>query len=208
MDNDAGVSVRLTLEPTSKIKAVYDKAFHLSLVVTLAAHQLSTDLHVKNTSTSDAFPPDVLEFQALFHSYILAPSSQVLITPLQKCSYFDKTAATEEEKSTAKVESRAGVDVRQFTDFIYEDPPKKVEVTWPGSGIEVRASSELQNLVVWNPQKEAGSKMGDMEDGGWEKFVCVEPGKVRGFARLEPGKSWTGQQVLTVIHQERRMHQL
>ena len=32
-----------------------------------------------------------------------------------------------------------------------------------------------------------------------ERFVCVEPGYVRGFKRLEPGGTWVGQQVLVVV---------
>ena len=31
-----------------------------------------------------------------------------------------------------------------------------------------------------------------------QKFVCVEPGYVRGFASVEPGKTWVGQQTLVV----------
>lgn len=32
-----------------------------------------------------------------------------------------------------------------------------------------------------------------------EHFVCVEPGYVRGFKKLEPGSRWIGQQVLTLV---------
>ncbi|EGO03242.1 hypothetical protein SERLA73DRAFT_174702, partial [Serpula lacrymans var. lacrymans S7.3] len=177
MDNDAGVSVRLTLEPTASIKAKYDKSFHLAFVVTLAEHQISTDLHVKNTSTSTVYPPDSLEFQTLFHNYIRAPASEVLVFPLQNVSYYDKTESTEEVRTTAKTETRAGVDVRRFTDSVYEDAPQKYEVNWPGGGVAIKATN-LKDVVVWNPGKESGSKIADMEDGGW---VCVEPGYVRGF---------------------------
>lgn len=32
-----------------------------------------------------------------------------------------------------------------------------------------------------------------------ERFVCVEPGYVRGFKKLGPGETWIGQQVLVVV---------
>lgn len=35
-----------------------------------------------------------------------------------------------------------------------------------------------------------------------ERYVCVEPGHVRGYIKLEPGKTWIGQQVLSVIQAE------
>jgi glucose-6-phosphate 1-epimerase len=33
------------------------------------------------------------------------------------------------------------------------------------------------------------------EHGLRERYVCVEPGFVRGFVKLEPGQEWVGQQV-------------
>jgi glucose-6-phosphate 1-epimerase len=145
---------------------VYDRPFHLDYVVTLAGHQLSTDLHVKNTASS---PQDTLEFQALFHTYIRAPSAQALITPLRGLLYYDKTEITEEGKTTAKEEHRDGVDVHKFTDSVYENAPQSYRITWPDGGLKVR-SKELKDIVVWNPQQEAGSKLSDMEDGGWYLF--------------------------------------
>ena len=32
-----------------------------------------------------------------------------------------------------------------------------------------------------------------------KNYICVEPGYVRGFVKLEPQKQWLGQQVLTVV---------
>lgn len=40
---------------------------------------------------------------------------------------------------------------------------------------------------------------------GRERYVCVEPGHVRGYARVEPGRKWNGGQVLSVVHDERRL---
>jgi glucose-6-phosphate 1-epimerase len=191
MDNEAGVSVRLSLKSTPVIKAIFDQPFELGYVVTLAEHQLSTDLHIKNTSS------EPLPFQALFHNYIQAPSDQALITPLTGLKYTDKTVSGEPGQNVLKTEERLAVDVRHHTDSVYEDAPQKYQITWPGDGIEIKTN--LKDVVIWNPQVEAGSKIGDMEAGGWEKYVCVEPGHVRGFRELPAGESWIAQQVLTVI---------
>ncbi|KAJ7103523.1 galactose mutarotase-like domain-containing protein [Mycena belliarum] len=202
-DEKADPSVTLTLEPTPGITALYKRPFHLSFVVTLGEFDLTTELHVKNTSGSIDYPPDYLEFQALFHNYILAPAIDILITPLQNKLYFDKTESTEEGRTTGKIETRAGVDVRKFTDSVYENAGQNYEVTWPGGGVSVKTTN-MKDVVVWNPQAEAGSKMGDMEGGGWDKFVCCEPGCVRGFEKVAPGMTWVGKQVLSVIHVARR----
>ena len=131
--------------------------------MTLAEHQLSTDLHVKNTGLSTT-PP--IEFQALFHNYIRAPANDVRVLPLAGLSYYDKTEATEEARATPKVESRQGVDVTKFTDSVYENAPGRYDIVWPSGNIEIRTQN-LKDVVVWNPQQEAGSKIGDMEPGGW-----------------------------------------
>lgn len=75
--------------------------------------------------------------------------------------------------------------------------------------------------MTWNPQQATGSKIADMEDGGWvsptrgsarkrfdscldtawhsqNHYVCIEPGYVKDFKTLQPGEEWIGQQVLSV----------
>ncbi|KAJ7181669.1 galactose mutarotase-like domain-containing protein [Mycena crocata] len=202
-DEGGFLSTTLTLEPTPAIAALYKPRFHLSFVVILGESFLSTELHVTNLSASTEYPPDYLEFQALFHNYILAPANDVLITPLRDNVYFDKTEVTEQGRATAKTETRAGVDVKKFTDSVYENASQNYEVTWPGGGVAIKTEN-LKDVVVWNPQAEAGSKIGDMEKGGWERFVCCEPGHVRGFEKVAPGMTWVGKQVLSVIHAARR----
>ena len=144
------------------IQEEYGHPFHLDSVVALAEHQLSTDLHLTNDALSTA-PP--MEFQALFHNYIRAPSYSLVVTPLQGVTYYDKTETTEELRSSPKVESRSGVDVRKFTDFVYENPSGTYQVAWSSGTVEIKTTN-FPNVVVWNPQ-EAGAKIGDMEDGGW-----------------------------------------
>lgn len=127
----------------------------------MAEHQISTDLHVKNTADKDS-----LEFQALLHSYLRAPANEVVITPLKGVSYYDKTEKSDELRSRPKLEKREGVDVKGFTDSVYEDAPGTYQVAWSGGLLEVR-THEFPNVVIWNPQKEAGEMIGDMESGGW-----------------------------------------
>uniref|UniRef100_A0A0W0FRW4 Glucose-6-phosphate 1-epimerase n=1 Tax=Moniliophthora roreri TaxID=221103 RepID=A0A0W0FRW4_MONRR len=188
LDSESGVSVRLTLAPTPRIQEVYSRPFQLAFVVTLGEYQLSTDLHVYNPTS------EPLEFQALLHNYIRCPSDAATIAPLRGKRYFDKT---DREHQGLKTEMRTAVDVRKWTDNVYEDTSGSYEVTWPGGNVSIKTVN-LKDLVVWNPQSEAGSKIVDMEDGGWEKYVCVEPGCVRGYVKLDGRRSWVGQQVLSL----------
>ena len=149
------------LDPTPEVKAVFDFPVFLEYVVTLAERQLGTDIHVTNHSSTD-----VLQFQALFHNYIRAPANEVTISPLTGKTYFDKTEATPEARLIPKVEQRKYVDVKKFTDSVYEDGGQTYEVSWPQGGIQIETEG-LKDVVIWNPQKAAGGAIGDMEDGGW-----------------------------------------
>jgi glucose-6-phosphate 1-epimerase len=138
---------------------VYNRPFELKYVVTLAEFQLSTDIHVTNPSSAIG----VLEFQALLHTYHRVPASEVQISPLKGLSYFDKTAQATEAN---KVEDRDQVDVKVFTDSVYENAGGEYTLKWGSQSAKIRAVG-FKDVVVWNPQATAGSKIGDMEDGGW-----------------------------------------
>lgn len=131
----------------------------------MAEHELATDIHVSNPSTSEA-----LDFQALLHTYIRAPANEVSISPLLGKRYIDKTDKSPEARNTLKEEERRDVDVRAFTDSVYEDAPPSVNLSWPGGGVELNLVG-FATLTIWNPQAEVGSKIGDMEENGW----CVSP---------------------------------
>lgn len=192
IDDDSNVSVKFSLRFSPEVKAVFDSPVSLEYVVTLSERELGTNLHVINQSDKDA-----LEFQALFHNYIRAPAHDVKISPLTGKNYFDKTEATAEAKATPKLEQREDVDVKKFTDSVYVDGGRAYNVTWPRGGIQIETES-LKDVVVWNPQETAGKAIGDMEDGGWEKYVCVEPGHVQGYLTLPAGETWVGRQILKI----------
>lgn len=148
-------SIIVGLDPSPAIEEIFPHPIALSYVVTLAAHELSTDLHVQNQSDDET-----LAFQALLHTYYAADAASVKITPLKGLTYFDKVKGGEQK------ESRDAVDVLQFTDSVYHNAPKEYTIQSNGSTILLKARN-LNDLVVWNPGEEAGSKMGDMEAGGW-----------------------------------------
>lgn len=196
------------LEPNVHTIDRYSKLFKLAYVVTLAEHQLSTDLHVENPSKTES-----LEFQALLHNYFRVPADKVTITPLKGLSFHDKTETTEEARAKPKIELRDEVTVTQRTDSVYENGSLKYRLAWPDGCLDIRVNN-FKDVVIWNPQED-GWKIGDMEPDGWcvcfcyssdqkllikfrKRYVCVEPGFVRGFVSLEAGQSWIGQQVLSV----------
>ena len=91
MDRPEGVSVRFKAPAPP---AGFDHKHDLTYVVTLTAHQLSTDLHVTNTGTED------FKFQALLHNYLAVPdASKLMVEGLQKGQMWkDKTEGFKEKE--------------------------------------------------------------------------------------------------------------
>lgn len=83
MDRKEGVSIRLSAPAPPES---FPHNYTLTYVVTLTAHQLSTDVHVTNNGDKDFI------FQALLHSYLAVPDvSKISITGLDSgVAYFDK----------------------------------------------------------------------------------------------------------------------
>lgn len=196
MDSEDGVSVKLTLNsPPTRPPAT------LVYTVTLTAHQLTSTLHVKNTSSSDVLP-----FQALLHTYHLGNPRKVGVKGLKGVRYNDKAAG-----GSTLIESHDVVHADKLTDSVYLSTGNELELT---NGIKIRKHN-FPDTVVWNPSvsasisrftsdktlKESAKSMADMHDGGWNEFVCVEPGHVNDFYKLEPGKEWIGMQVITIPNQ-------
>ncbi|KAG8926788.1 hypothetical protein FRC02_008683 [Tulasnella sp. 418] len=189
MDNEAGVSVKFVLEPTPEITKVWPHAFKLGYVVTLSVHELSTNLHLENTSSEESF-----DFQALLHTYFLCDASNVTVTGVKGLTYLDKTNNYAETKQEGDE-----VSVRTYTDAVYRDAPGLYEVKYgDGGGIKINTHG-FKDVVIWNPQADAGRAIGDMEEGGWDKYVCVEPGWAVDFNELPPGGKWNGLQTLSTL---------
>jgi len=188
MDNEAGVSVLFKLEPTEKIRSVFDYPFSLEYHVTLAVHQLTTRLVVHNKSTDKA-----LTHQALLHNYFACDASAVTVSPLKGLTLVDKT-----KNYAESVEEREEVDVKNYTDAVYKNAGHTFTLKYPGGGLHIHTTG-FNDVVVWNPREEAGRAIGDMEEGGWEKYICVEPGMASYWNDIAPEKAWSGQQVLTTL---------
>lgn len=112
LDDAAGVSARFVLSSSSptlaaEAKAAFPYPFELIYTVTLAEHQLTASLRVRNTGAES------FEFQALLHNYFRGPSKDAGVQPLKGIEFVDKVTG-----GTRGVEEREVVDVREYTDRV------------------------------------------------------------------------------------------
>ncbi|OXC71146.1 glucose-6-phosphate 1-epimerase [Cryptococcus neoformans] len=188
MDRPEGVSVRFLLPSAPP---TFPHEFKLSYVVTLAPHQLSTDLHVANSGK------EKFSFQALLHNYLAVPDSSKI-----KISGIDKGTAYKDKVLGGKMDEWDGstLVIDREIDRVYQKVPSR-EITvddGAGSGYKVRFRG-FEDCTIWNPQEATGSKMADMEDKGWDKYICIEPGYVREFKTLSPSEELILAQTITVL---------
>ncbi|WWC85893.1 uncharacterized protein L201_000760 [Kwoniella dendrophila CBS 6074] len=191
MDRKEGVSVRfIAPSPPTDFKHNYK----LSYVVTLSAHQLSTDVHIVNQETEK---DKEFKFQTLLHTYLATPNSSKL-----KISNIDKGTTYIDKILDAKTVTSQGEDIiidRPIDRVYHKIPSQEIHVDdGEGSGYKVRFRG-FEDATIWNPTEVKGKEIADMEDKGWEKYVCVEPGYVREFKSLQPGEEFIGQQIITVL---------
>lgn len=184
-ETDSSVSLRFELRPSPAVTAKWPQPFHVEYLVTLSEHELGTKISVTNPATSTT----VLKHQALLHNYIAAPASSVLVSPLTGLTFRDKTKGGAES-----TETREKVDVRNVTDSAYLNAPGTYDVEWEGGGLKIKTTG-FPDVVVWNPNEEVGKAIGDLEDKGWEKYVCVEPGFIGTFNEVAPGETWRATQL-------------
>ncbi|PWN53674.1 galactose mutarotase-like protein [Violaceomyces palustris] len=215
VDEEGQVSVTLELSTTTRpnLKAVWDYDLHLEYTVTLTPSTLKCRLTVAHLATS---PNSPMPFQALLHNYLAVPdSTKAGISDLSGSFYLDKNAGGEEGeelsqeiklqgepcdrvyvgkvKDSADGLSDGGRDITlKYNASLLDDPLRRM-----GKGVELSRSKELRDTVIWNPGQEAGDAIADLHEGGWKEYVCVEPGSVAGFEKLESGQTWQAEQTLT-----------
>ncbi|WWD22464.1 hypothetical protein CI109_106957 [Kwoniella shandongensis] len=187
MDRPEGVSIRLAAPPPP---SSFQHKYTLAYVITLTEHQLSTDIHITNTGSEDFI------FQTLLHNYLAVPdSTKIKIKGIAEgTTYKDKVLGGKLDKWDGST-----LTIDREVDRVYQKvPSQEIEVDdGAGSGFKVRFRG-FEDCTIWNPTETTGSKIADMEDKGWEKYVCIEPGYVREFKTLPAGEEFIGAQVITV----------
>ncbi|KAM0748008.1 galactose mutarotase-like protein [Meredithblackwellia eburnea MCA 4105] len=187
-----GVKAVFTLTETQSTQSLYSPHFHLTYTVLLTPLSLLVSLKV--TSPSIQPPTTPLVFQALLHAYLRLPSTVhptgVSVSPssaLKGLSYADKVQGGTkftEERETVVVDGPKGE-----VDRVYYGAPNQLGLAWDKGGVKVTKKG-LADVVLWNPGDEKAASIGDMEEGGASRYVCLEPGQVGSYVQLEAGGEW------------------
>ncbi|KAF4468669.1 hypothetical protein FALBO_4448, partial [Fusarium albosuccineum] len=184
---DFGLSSESISEET---KALWPCKFSLIYSVSLDQDSLNTTLVITNDG-------DVaFDFQTLLHTYFkINDITSTEVTGLEDSTYLSKLAGTEETQSGA-------VTFAAETDFVYtpaKGPKHPVVISEAGKPRFSIVRDNLDQVVVWNPwvDKAAATKDFAPKDG-WKNMLCVEPGTVKGWQKLEKGDAFEAAQTITL----------
>ncbi len=157
--------LELGLTDTPETRALWPHAFDLTLEITVGT-MLRLALTTRNTGAS---PFSIT--QAL-HSYLaVGDIAHTTVLGLDGCHYIDKAKG-----AGGAVKQQAGaVHIAGEVDRIYTDAPASLAVMDSALGrrIDIRAQGS-RTAVVWNPWVAIAAGMADLEDDGYQRFVCVE----------------------------------
>ncbi|GAA5850148.1 hypothetical protein JCM8547_001024 [Rhodosporidiobolus lusitaniae] len=186
-----GVKAVFKLTPNDSIASLFPLPFTLLYTVLLLPACLKLTLHVSNPSSAIA----PLPFQALLHAYFRLPSGvkpkETLVTPLENLVFADKLQGGKEESERRRVVEVDGPGGE--VDRVYYNTPDALTIAYSGRADSLQVTKKgFESVVLWNPGPKTASSISDMEPSGEEKYVCLEPGLIKPFHMLDPGREWEG----------------
>lgn len=150
---------------------------------------LTMRLTVRNTGDA------ALRFEAALHAYLhVGDVTQARLLGLRGAHYLDAVHGFEPREQADEAVTYPGP-----VDRVYESSGAlRLEDPVLGRAIEITREGSPQT-VTWNPGEKDGNAIGDMSEGEWRDFVCIESAVCREHAvTLAPGESYTLGETLAV----------
>lgn len=119
------------------------------------------------------------------------------VVGLESAPYVDKVDGGKSKTQAAS----SSVSISSETDRVYspaQGAAQPVSVVEAGRTLFTVTRENLDDVVVWNPWADKARGMADFApDAGFKNMLCVEPGSVSGFTKLEPGDAFEGSQSIS-----------
>lgn len=156
-------TVKLGLADTPETREIWPHSFELSIEFTIGS-TLKIELITHNTGGQ---PFSIT--QALHTYFQVGAIAPLRVKGLADTAYIDKVDGGVQKQQSGEIA------IAEEVDRIYLGVPPVLAVEDPTlhRRIEITASGS-QTAVVWNPWIDNSTKMADLQDDDYQKFVCVE----------------------------------
>lgn len=180
--------VRLGMSPSEETLAIWPNQFELVAEIVVGT-QLSVTLTTQNTGDK-AFSIT----QALHTYFATGDIKQVRVLGFENARYVDKV------DGGAKKTQTGDITITEECDRIYTDVRPEVVIEDGGMGRRIRITATgSTTAIVWNPWTEISTKMADLEDNDYQRFICVETANAEDeVIEVAPGTEYAMQAVYTI----------
>lgn len=188
-DEDGG-NVTMRLVSSDATKALWPHDFVADFSARLEGDEMHTSLTVRNTDR------EPFEFTVALHTYFaVGDIAHATVEGLRGASYLDSLDGRRE-----KVDECEAVAFAKEVDRIYRNTPDVLTVRDDANDRSIVVQkTNLPDAVVWNPWVDKCAKTGDLGDGDYKSFLCVEAAATSTPVVVRPGAEWTCGQVLRVV---------
>jgi len=178
VEEEPGVIVSMSTESDEQTRRWWPSEFRLLYRVVFGP-ELTLGLVCTNTGKTD------LHFEEALHTYNrVSDVANVRLEGLDMVQFLDNT-----DSNKAKVQP-GDVTITSATDSAFMGTQDDVHLIDPKlrRRIRLRKAHSL-TTVVWNPWREGAGRLGDLGDGEWTQFLCVEASNILAASvSLAPGE--------------------
>jgi len=188
VEEKRGVVVSMSIESDDQTRRWWPADFRLVHRVVFGP-ELILELTCTNTGKTD------LSFEEALHTYNrVSDVANVRLQGLAGLQFLDNT-----DLNIAKVQA-GDVTIASATDNAFMATNTNVDLLDPKFRRHIRLQkANSLTTVVWNPWNEGAARLGDLSDGEWTQFLCVEASNILTAAvSLAPGEEHKMKAVLGV----------
>lgn len=180
-------TIVLQLTDDQRTRELWPHPFVARLTVMIGGNQLDVELMVENPGY------DRFAFTAALHTYLR-------VADIEACGLDGLKGATFVDALTG-ARGQENEEIRFIdgpVDRLYLGVGHPVLLAEPGRRLSVDAEG-WPDLVLWNPWREKGALLADLEPEGYRRMVCVEAAIVERPVELESDQMWSGRQTLVAL---------
>ncbi len=173
------------LQDTPASRQIWPHGFALDYTVKVGGSQLEMNLTVTNPGK------ERFTFSGALHTYLrVASIEEISIAGLGGLTYLDTVGGRNE-----RIQQEESLSFRSQVDRIYFNAPKELTLLDKGSTLFVEERG-FPDVVIWNPWRELGASLADLEAEGYRHMVCIEAAVIGRPVTLSPSECWNGAQIL------------
>jgi glucose-6-phosphate 1-epimerase len=167
VEEEKGVVVSMSTGSDEQTRHWWPEQFRLVYRVVFGP-ALTLELACTNTGKTD------LRFEEALHTYNrVSDLANVRLQGLDGVQFLDNT-----DSNRAKIQ-HGDVTIASATDNAFIDTQNDVDLIDPEFRHHIRLKkSNSLTTVVWSPWREGAARLGDLGEGEWTQFLCVEASNI------------------------------